>query len=132
MENKKNKSKLGCLGVIVIMMLLGWILSVMLTDDGNTAFEDVGYFKSNTNYRIFTVHITSDSITDDKIIAYGNKKMHTDDRVTHVFFYHTKTPNISNAKSFDGAYNIAINYRPYLLVSIYGDGKTIVVDQPKE
>ena len=82
---------------------------VLLTcSDPYPGFDDVGYFKGETNARIFIVEI-SGTHDSKEVASYAHSLMHTDGRLTVAFFYSKKVSwaqALTLTHDFDQAYDI--------------------------
>jgi hypothetical protein len=113
----------------------------LLRENDKFEFEQIGYFKSDNNNRVFTFYINTwrdldiDSIPEqlwEAIKVHGNRLMHTSGVQTHSYYYTRKvnTPDITLAGSFVNAVDKCYEKKPIALVLIGVDGKSGFIKYP--
>jgi len=143
------KKKTGCLTIVVGVVLAGLILYAIVANLSKTttkttktptkkevsspvtavSFKQVGYFKSQSRFRVFTFYVKINSpiqkgnIPDEILTAikqHGRRQMHTSGCITASFYYFnkSKTPDVTMETSYANAVNTAQSFKPAVFVLI--------------
>lgn len=104
-------------------------------------FDQIGYYKSENNLRVFTFYINTqeqlskDSIPEELwtlINEHGRNRMHTQGVQTQSFYFldKKKAPDVTMYPSFDKALNKAYDNKPLAVVYIDNYGKKGLIQNP--
>ena len=144
MKSISKKSIPIVLASILFIMTYSCISNTNTTNNETSSFkfEQIGYFKKDQQ-RVFTFYINSTEIIDKNnvpeglwrdIETHGKKQMNTQGKNTQSFYYlsHTKAPDVTQMKTYEGAIDRASENEPIALVYIMFNGDNGIVKNPKE
>lgn len=127
-NTKSSKAKNGCLGGIIVLVILGIVFYNLLTPEASN-FEQAGYFKQE-NFRVYTYNIKAsierNNLSDSLINEMKQQAiadMQTKGKQTQVFFYENTAPDITLAGSYNKAIETCYAKKPVFVVIKDNNGK---------
>jgi len=142
-QNSSRRTNFFLQNIILFLSIFALLFIYSCTSENQKySFEQIGYYKSDSRFRVFTFYIKTqekinkDSIPEDMwsaIREHGKNQMHTEGTQTQSFYYLSKenTPDVTLLKSYKSAINTAYNQKPLAVVSIDITGVNFV-KKPEE
>lgn len=127
----------GLMKNVVLLLYCALLLSLLSCGpsgnrDQSFSADQQGYYKSDTNVRVFTINLTQrEGFTLQNLANHGDRQSHTAGRMTYVFYYtNGAAPNPTMAGGIERALDIAYSVDCYAIFTkmANGEGSLVLCD----